>query len=243
MGARQYKSTSEVQQLDAGINANVGQIVLTNNSTYHPATLPSPPYSLVLDPDTSKEEIVTVTSKVSDNVLNVTRGEDGTGKIDHSAGVLVKHMVTARDLQEPQNHIYATTGIHGLANGVAPAPTVNPTFIGTVTLPNGTVTSAMILDGTIVNSDINASAAIATSKLDGTTSTLALGTNASAITANSLTISATEISYLDGVASPIQTQITAKPTLSYEGTVVNRNIFVQAVQPTAVNVGDIWIDY
>ena len=45
------------------------------------------------------------------------------------------------------------------------APLANPTFTGTVTLPTGTVTSAMILDGTIVNADINASAAIALSKL------------------------------------------------------------------------------
>ena len=45
------------------------------------------------------------------------------------------------------------------------APTDSPTFTGTVTLPTGTVTSTMIADGTIVNADINASAAIALSKL------------------------------------------------------------------------------
>jgi len=45
------------------------------------------------------------------------------------------------------------------------APLASPTFTGTVTLPSGTVTSAMILDGTIVDADINASAAIALSKL------------------------------------------------------------------------------
>jgi hypothetical protein len=53
---------------------------------------------------------------------------------------------------------------------------VNPTADQTITLPNitgtvvttgdtGTVTSTMILDGTILNADINASAAIAYSKL------------------------------------------------------------------------------
>jgi hypothetical protein len=67
------------------------------------------------------------------------------------------------------------------------APLESPTFTGTVTLPSGTVTSGMIadgtivagdiadgavtsakiLDGTIVNADINASAAIAQSKIDG----------------------------------------------------------------------------
>ncbi len=45
------------------------------------------------------------------------------------------------------------------------APLANPTFTGTVTLPTGTVTSAMILDGTITNADINSSAAIEYSKL------------------------------------------------------------------------------
>jgi hypothetical protein len=34
-----------------------------------------------------------------------------------------------------------------------------------------------------------------------------------------------------------------KPTLTYEGSTVNRNIFVQAAQPTAINVGDIWFDF
>jgi hypothetical protein len=45
------------------------------------------------------------------------------------------------------------------------APLASPTFTGTVTLPSGTVTSTMIADGTILNEDINSSAAIALSKL------------------------------------------------------------------------------
>ena len=48
------------------------------------------------------------------------------------------------------------------------APIESPTFTGTVTLPTGTVTSGMILDGTIVNADINASAAIDKTKISGT---------------------------------------------------------------------------
>jgi len=52
----------------------------------------------------------------------------------------------------------------------AKAPLASPTFTGTVTLPSGTVTSAMIADGTIVDGDISSSAAIADSKL-GTIST------------------------------------------------------------------------
>ena len=58
-----------------------------------------------------------------------------------------------------------------------------------------------------------------------------------------ITASTAELNYTDGVTSAIQTQIDLKPTLRYEGSVLNRNIFVQAAQPTAVNIGDIWIDF
>lgn len=57
----------------------------------------------------------------------------------------------------------------------------------------GTVTSTMIADGTIVNADINASAAIDWTKLG-----------------ISSTVSSTEIGYVDGVTSAIQTQIDSK---------------------------------
>jgi hypothetical protein len=49
------------------------------------------------------------------------------------------------------------------------APINSPTFTGTVTLPTGTVTSGMILDGTIANGDISSSAAIALSKMESGT--------------------------------------------------------------------------
>ena len=61
------------------------------------------------------------------------------------------------------------------------------------TADTGTVTSTMIADGTIVNADINASAAIDWTKI-----------------APSATVSATELGYVDGVTSPIQTQIDSK---------------------------------
>ena len=54
-----------------------------------------------------------------------------------------------------------------LTNSIAlKAPLESPTFTGTVTLPANTVTSAMILDGTIANIDISSSAAVDYSKLN-----------------------------------------------------------------------------
>lgn len=63
------------------------------------------------------------------------------------------------------------------------APLASPTFTGTVTLPAGTVTSTMIADGTITNTDISESAAIAVSKLASSTiSGVTLGNNLNALT-------------------------------------------------------------
>jgi hypothetical protein len=58
-----------------------------------------------------------------------------------------------------------------------------------------------------------------------------------------ITASTAELNYVYGVTSGIQEQIDLKPTLRYEGNILDRNIFVQAAEPTAVNIGDIWIDF
>ena len=50
----------------------------------------------------------------------------------------------------------------------AKAPSANASFTGTFSAPTGTITSTMIADGTIVNADINASAAIDKTKISGT---------------------------------------------------------------------------
>ena len=97
------------------------------------------------------------------------------------------------------------------------APLASPTFTGTVTLPTGTVTSGMILDGTIVAGDI-ADGAITSGKiLDGTIVNADINATAAIDWTKlgiSSTVSATEAGYLDGVTSAIQTQINAKAPLA-----------------------------
>jgi hypothetical protein len=73
----------------------------------------------------------------------------------------------------------------------------------------------MILDGTIVNADVNSSAQIAYGKLALTNSVANADIAAGAAIewtkiAPSSTVSATELGYLDGVTSAIQTQIDSK---------------------------------
>ena len=58
----------------------------------------------------------------------------------------------------------------------AKAPIDNASFTGTFSAPSGTITSTMLADGTIVDADINASAAIAPTKISGTAVTASLVT-------------------------------------------------------------------
>ena len=104
------------------------------------------PYTLLIDKDTVNEEIVSVTARTG-NTLTVIRGVDGTTGIAHAAGANVQHGVSARDFDEPNAFINGT--------GV----------VTTALIADSAVTSAKITDGTIVNADINASAAIAQSKV------------------------------------------------------------------------------
>jgi hypothetical protein len=125
-------------------------------------------FTVVIDPDTAIEEIVDVTA-VSTNTLTITRGVDGSSGQAHSAGAVVRHMAIGRDYRESNTHVEASSGVHG-ATGAVVGTTDSQTLTNkTINAASNTIsgiTSAMITDGTLVNADINASAAIAYSKLN-----------------------------------------------------------------------------
>ena len=124
------------------------------------------------------------------------------------------------------SHEADTTSIHGISD----------TSKLVTTDDSGTVTSTMIANGTIVNADINASAAIDWTKL-----------------AVSSTVSATELGYVDGVTSAIQTQLDSKlasataastyapiasPTFTGTVTVPTLNVNETSYLNGNVNLGD-----
>lgn len=84
--------------------------------------------------------------------------------------------------------------------------------------------SAVTYSGSIVNADISASAAIAYSKLAALTVSRALQTNSSTGFVEVSSVTSTELSYLSGVTSAIQTQINAKQNSSTAVTLTGSQI-------------------
>lgn len=70
------------------------------------------PYTIIIDPDESTEEVCDVTAAAG-NVLTITRGVDSTTAVAHGAGAVVYHGISARDPREANEHVNATTNIHG----------------------------------------------------------------------------------------------------------------------------------
>lgn len=178
-----------------------------------------------------------VTGNVSGNAGTVTNGVYTTDTGTVTSTMIANGTIVDADINSAA--AITKTKISGTAITAADTGTVTSTMIADGTIVNadinsaaaidktkisgtavtvadtGTVTSTMIADGTIVNADVNSSAQIAYSKLNQTNSIVDADINASAAIAwtkiaPSSTVSATELGYLDGVTSAVQTQIDSK---------------------------------
>lgn len=96
------------------------------------------PYTLIIDRGLSTEEAVSVTN-ASGTTLTVTRGIDSTTAFAHTIDASVVHGITAQDVREPNSHVNANSGVHGVTGSV-----VGTT--DTQTLTNKTLTDP-VLDG------------------------------------------------------------------------------------------------
>jgi len=219
MTVRRYSSRSQQTSLTSNITSTATTItVLSAPALLGGVTIASGElFTVVIDPDTALEEIVDV-SAVSTNTLTIVRGIDGSTGQAHSAGAVVRHMAIGRDYREANTHIEAIRANSATAHGIPLANIILNSDTGTVTstmIADSAVTSGKIADGTIVNADVNSSAQIAYGKLNLTNSVVNADIVAGAAIdwskiAPSSTVSTTELGYLDGVTSAIQTQIDSK---------------------------------
>jgi len=130
---RYYSATAVDNTLAASITSGSTSMVLSTSPIGYPPTYP---FTLAIDYNTATEELVQVTA-VSGTTVTISRANAGLGSntvgtaAAHGVGAVVRHVITAQDLTDAQNH-YATAltaGAHGVTGALA-------TFLGSPSSAN-----------------------------------------------------------------------------------------------------------
>jgi hypothetical protein len=269
--ARNYSSIVEPKTLSADVPAsgtNSDRVSLSPNID----GLPSAPFVLVLNPDTSNEEVVLVTSQISGPTYAITRNIEGGGVRSHTVGQSVKHMIVGSDLQIVHDHFSnnsLTTGTaHGVSGGVVGRTSSQTLTNKGINLADNTLTgtkaqfNAAISDddfATVTGTETLTNKTLTSPKLNENVVLTSSATELNVL--DGITATTAQLNYVTGVTSAIQTQLDAKTTAltahEADTTAIHgiadtsklpkiasasagRTMFVQAAQPTALAIGDIW---
>ena len=172
MTTRKYSSRSQQTTLSSPITSSDLTMTVGSATSLVVSTIPAgQTFTVVIDPDTSLEEIVDVTNWSSGNTLTIARGIDGSSAVGHSAGAVVRHMAIGRDYREANEHAEGTTG-HGatgavvgttnsqvltnkdLSSATNTLSTSVVTLTGSQVLTNKTLTSPTINGGTVASAAV-----------------------------------------------------------------------------------------
>jgi hypothetical protein len=204
MPSRYYSAIAQDTTLSNSITNSSTSMIVGATVGY-----PSVPFILAVDYNAAAEELVTVTN-ISGTTLTITRGYNGTTPVSHSTGAAVRHVITAQDLTDAQNHydLSLASGAHGATGALA-------TFLGSPTSAN--------LAATIVDETGSGSLVF------GTSPTLATPT----ITSPSISSPSISSPTITGTINAGGTTGPSGQFLSSTGT----GIAWAAVTPTSLNVG------
>lgn len=249
---RYYSSTAVDTVLTSPVGSGDTTITL-EGVTGFPTSYP---FTLALGFDGTNEELVNIVG-ASGTTLKIGvvagaestdgRGVDGTSATSHAVGEAVKHVISARDMREAQEHIANTSNPHGIDDISAlltTSSTIGASQLGsnavttvkiadsnvtTAKIADSAVTSAKIADGTIATADI-ADSAITSAKI-------ADGTIVNADISSSAAIAQSKIS---GLGTSLDAKLDATASAVDANKISGHTVFVQQAQPTANATGDIW---
>ncbi len=197
---------------------------ITNSST-----------DLVIKSTTSDKDVIIKGNDGGSAITALTLDMSAAGAASFNDNVTV-----GGDLTVTGDDIFMNTNTSGAAL-IADGTNFNPVVIsGDISI--GTTGTAAIGSGVIVNADVSSSAAIAFSKMEDLTASRALVSDGSGDVSVSA-VTSTEVGYLDGVSSNIQTQLDAKQatitgsatTIDTESLTASRAVISNSSQKIAVS--------
>ena len=227
---RQFSSTSQETTL-AGVGASSSATTITvaagtGDELMGGITLAGDnvdQFTIALSADTDNEEIVFVTAVASDT-LTISRGQAGTGTpgvsgLAHTAGAVVKHVLTSDDLN------YFNTGVNAAITSASTSTLTNKTIslasntvTGNITQFNTALTGAdfaTLAGAETLTGKILTSPTITTPVITFPVMSVAINSQTSAYT-----LTATDKSKLVVVTSSSTANVTVPPSIFSQGDVV-----------------------
>jgi len=250
--AKDYLGAVAATTLTTAVSGSALSLVVASGTTYPDGT--NGPFVVVLDRGTGVEEKVICSSRSGNTITVLQRGYDGTTGQAHSIGATVEHALDAYSIKQVNTlaNTWTTRGDLLYRNASGNPARLGVGAAGTV-LKGGTDPSY----GTVTNSEIDAAAAIALSKLAAGSGAQLIVANASGVPtyrtltgdvtisdtgvttignntvapANLTTATSAQMIVADGSGIPTYRSITGDVTIS--------NLGVTAITPLSVVDGDI----